>query len=130
MKKEEAFSSSVGNDGYFKNLATYSTGKNDKGFAASFLFSRTAGDGYVDGTQFEGFNYFIGLGWDKGDHNFQFMLTGAPQTHNQRTTSFFNMATLSDYLKYGKKIQLQPWLFKWRGIQLEKELLPQTHLIF
>jgi len=95
--------SSVGNDGYFKNLATYSTGKNENGFAASFLLSRTAGEGYVQGTEFEGYNYFIGLGWDKGDHNIQFMLTGAPQTHNQRTTSFFNMATLGDYLQYGRK---------------------------
>ena len=119
LEEGGSISSSVGNDGYFKNLATYSTGKNDKGFAASFLFSRTAGDGYVDGTQFEGFNYFIGLGWDKGDHNFQFMLTGAPQTHNQRTTSFFNMATLADYLKYGKKYNynhgyLNGEEFNWR----------------
>jgi len=111
--------SSVGNDGYFKNLASYNTGKNENGFAASFLMSRTAGNGYVDGTKFEGFNYFIGLGWDKGDHNFQFMLTGAPQTHNQRTTSFFNMADIGDYLQYGKKYNynhgyLNGEEFNWR----------------
>ncbi len=111
--------SSVGNDGYFKNVFSYSTGKNEKGFAASFLLSRTAGDGYISGTKFEGYNYFIGLGWDKGDHNFQFMLTGAPQTHNQRTTSFFNMATLADYLQYGKKYNynhgyLNGQEFNWR----------------
>ena len=81
--------------------------------------SRTAGNGYVDGTEFEGFNYFVGLGWDKGDHNFQFMLTGAPQTHNQRTTSFFNMADIGDYLKYGKKYNynhgyLNGEEFNWR----------------
>ena len=111
--------SSVGNDGYFKNLASYNTGKNENGFAASFLLSRTAGDGYVAGTSFEGFNYFIGLGWDKGDHNFQFMLTGAPQVHNQRTTSFFNAATVDDYLKFGKKYNynygyLNGEEFNWR----------------
>ena len=111
--------SSVGNDGYFKNLASYNKGKNENGFAASFLMSRTAGNGYVDGTKFEGFNYFIGLGWDKGDHNFQFMLTGAPQTHNQRTTSFFNMADIGDYLQYGKKYNynhgyLNGEEFNWR----------------
>ena len=81
--------------------------------------SRTAGNGYVDGTKFEGFNYFIGLGWDKGDHNFQFMLTGAPQTHNQRTTSFYNMADIGDYLQYGKKYNynhgyLNGEEFNWR----------------
>ncbi|MFY0631953.1 MAG: TonB-dependent receptor [Flavobacteriaceae bacterium] len=111
--------SSIGNDGYFKNLVSYSTGKNENGFAASFLVSRTAGDGYVEGTEFEGYNYFIGLGWDKGDHNFQFMLTGAPQTHNQRSTSFFNTATLAQYLQYGEKYNfnhgyLNGEEFNWR----------------
>ena len=111
--------SSVGNNGYFKNVFSYNTGQNDNGFAASFLLSRTAGDGYISGTRFEGYNYFIGLGWEKGDHNFQFMLTGAPQTHNQRTTSFFNMATLEDYLIYGKRYNynhgyLNGTEFNWR----------------
>ena len=111
--------SSVGNDGYFKNVASYNTGKNENGFAASFLLSRTAGNGYVAGTEFEGYNYFIGLGWDKGEHNFQFMLTGAPQAHNQRTTSFFNTATIGDYLKFGKKYNynygyLNGEEFNWR----------------
>lgn len=111
---------SYGNDNYLKTLASYSTGKNENGFAASFLLSRTSGDGYVQGTQFEGYNYFIGLGWEIGeDHDVQFMLTGAPQTHNQRTTSFFNMATLGDYLKYGKKYNynhgyLDGKEFNWR----------------
>lgn len=96
--------SSYGNDNYLKTLATYSTGKNESGFAASFLLSRTAGDGYVNGTEFEGYNYFVGLGWEINDnHDLQFMLTGAPQVHNQRTGSFFNMATLDDYLTYGTK---------------------------
>lgn len=102
-KEGGVITSSVGNDGYFKNAFSYNTGQNENGFAASFLLSRTAGDGYISGTRFEGYNYFIGLGWEKGDHNLQFMLTGAPQIHNQRTTSFFNMATLEDYLVYGKK---------------------------
>ncbi len=95
---------SYGNDNYMKTLATYSTGKNENGFAASFLFSRTAGDGYVNSTEFEGYNYFVGLGWEiNEDHDIQFMLTGAPQTHNQRTSSFFSMAELSDYLQYGPR---------------------------
>jgi len=119
LKEGGSIVSSVGNDGYFKNLASYNKGKNENGFAASFLMSRTAGNGYVDGTKFEGFNYFIGLGWDKGDHNFQFMLTGAPQTHNQRTTSFYNMADIGDYLQYGKKYNynhgyLNGEEFNWR----------------
>lgn len=114
-----SITSSVGNNGYFKNVFSYNTGQNENGFAASFLLSRTAGDGYVQGTQFEGYNYFIGLGWDKGDHNFQFMLTGAPQVHNQRTTSFFNAATIGQYLQFGKKYNfnhgyLNGEEFNWR----------------
>ena len=54
-KKGGSILSSVGNDGHFKNLASYSTGKNENGFAASFLLSRTAGEGYVAGTEFEGY---------------------------------------------------------------------------
>ncbi|WP_272150503.1 TonB-dependent receptor [Tenacibaculum aiptasiae] len=111
---------SYGNDNYFKTLATYSTGKNDKGFASSFLLSRTSGDGYANGTEFEGYNYFIGLGWELNEkHDLQFMLTGAPQTHNQRSGSFFAAATLADYVKYGTKYNfnhgyLNGKEFNWR----------------
>jgi len=90
---------SAGNDGYLKTLASYNTGLSENGLSASFLFSRTSGDGYVNGTEFEGYNYYIGVGYRANEsHEFNFMLTGAPQQHNQR--SFFT--PLSSYLKYGK----------------------------
>ncbi|WP_321825878.1 TonB-dependent receptor [Maribacter dokdonensis] len=93
-----------GNDGYLKTNVAYNTGKSDKGFAASILLGRTSGDGYIQGTEFEGYNYFIGLGYEPNEkHNFQFVLTGAPQVHNQRTSSFFNVATLADHLEYGAR---------------------------
>ena len=73
------------------------------GHALSLLFSRVEGDGYVNGTMFEGYNYFIGYGWESDDdkHNVQVIVTGAPQIHNQRTNSFYNMADAADYEKYG-----------------------------
>ncbi|WP_026837047.1 TonB-dependent receptor [Gillisia sp. JM1] len=90
---------SAGNDGYLKTLASYNTGLGDNGLSASFLLSRTSGDGYVNGTEFEGYNYYIGVGYKANEnHEFNFMLTGAPQQHNQR--SFFT--PLSSYLEYGK----------------------------
>lgn len=90
---------SFGNDNYFKTLASYNTGLNENGLSASFLLSRTSGDGYVNGTEFEAYNYYIGVGYKANEkHEFNFMLTGAPQQHNQR--GFFT--PLSDYLKYGK----------------------------
>lgn len=103
-EKEEGGTVSFGggNDGYMKMTASYNTGKSENGFAASVLLGRTSGDGYVQGTKFEGYNYFIGLGYEPNDKNsFQFILTGAPQVHNQRTSSFFNVATLEDHLEYG-----------------------------
>ena len=95
----------VGNDGYLKTVLTYNTGVSDSGHAFSASFSRTAGDGYVDGTPFEGYAYFLGYGYRKpdGKHNLQFIVTGAPQVHGQRTTSYYNMATLADYQQYGIK---------------------------
>ena len=46
----------VGNDGFFKTLVSYNTGKSSNGWSSSLLFSRTSGDGYVDGTKYEGYN--------------------------------------------------------------------------
>jgi hypothetical protein len=104
IKEGGAVSVSGGNNGYLKTNVSYNTGKMDNGFAASLLFGRTSGDGYVNSTSFEGMNYFIGLGYEPNDkNNFQFMVTGAPQVHNQRTSSFFNTATIEQYLQYGKR---------------------------
>ena len=111
----------VGNDGYLKTVMNYNTGVMDGGHALSFVFSRTAGDGYVDSTDFEAYAYFLGYGWKSDDdkHNVQFVVTGAPQVHNQRTGSFYNMGTLAEYKKYGIKYNynagtLDGETFNWR----------------
>ncbi|MGI9551239.1 MAG: TonB-dependent receptor [Aurantibacter sp.] len=104
LEEGGAVTLSGGNNGYVKTNVSYNTGKMESGFAASLLLGRTSGDGYINSTSFEGYNYFIGLGYEPNDKNsFQFMLTGAPQVHNQRTSSFFNTATLEQYLQYGKR---------------------------
>jgi outer membrane receptor protein involved in Fe transport len=122
--------STVGNDSYLKTIASYSTGKMESGFAFTGLFSRVAGDGYIDGTAFEGYNYFLGFGWsnEKNTHDIQFTFTGAPQVHNQRTTSFFNAATLAQYLQYGDKYNfnngtLNGEEFNWRRNFYHKPVL-------
>lgn len=98
MKEGGSISTSFGNDNYLKTQASYSTGVMDNGLSATVLLSSTTGDGYVDGTKFEGKNYFIAFGYKPNDkHNFEFTFTGAPQWHHQR--SFAN--PISDYLKYG-----------------------------
>lgn len=99
-KQGGSVSASVGNSGYLKTQASYSTGLLDNGLSMSVLFSQTQGDGYVAGTAFKGNNYFIGLGYitKNKKHDFQFVLTGAPQWHDQRTAA----PTLATYLQYGK----------------------------
>jgi outer membrane receptor protein involved in Fe transport len=98
MKEGGSISSSFGNDNYLKAQASYSTGLMKNGLSASVLFSRTEGNGYVDGTKFEGYNYFVALGYKINDkHSLEFTFTGAPQWHDQRSTS----PLLSDFLKYG-----------------------------
>ncbi|SDH99425.1 TonB-dependent Receptor Plug Domain [Myroides phaeus] len=84
-----SISAGVGNNNYFKGLASYNTGVLENGFSASILLSYTRGNGYVEGTAFEGVNYYLGLGYKSKDnrHNVQFTFTGAKQDHDQRSTS-------------------------------------------
>ena len=97
-KREGNVMFGLGNAGYNKLLFSYNTGKGTTGWSSSFLMSRTAGSMYADGTEFEGYNYYWALGYQKGKHDFQFTITGAPQWHNQRSFS----PTINNYLKYGK----------------------------
>lgn len=97
-KRQGTVNVGVGNDGYHKSLFSYNTGKSEKGWASSFLMSRTAGSMYADGTKFEGYNYYFALGYNPNSkHDFQFTITGAPQWHHQRSFQ----STISDYIKYG-----------------------------
>ncbi|MBU8883571.1 TonB-dependent receptor [Kaistella sp. DKR-2] len=96
-KKEGNVTLGLGNDGYLKTLFSYNTGKSDKGWATSFLMSRTAGNTYVDGSQFEAYNYYFALGYKPNEkHDFQFTFTGAPQWHMQNFQS-----TIETLQKYG-----------------------------
>ncbi|MET7028548.1 TonB-dependent receptor [Sediminicola luteus] len=97
-KNEEggSFGATVGNDNYLKTIASYSTGLLESGFSTSLLLSRTAGSMYADGTEFEGANYFLSMGYTNVDHSLEFTVTGAPQWHHQRSFA----PSISDYIKY------------------------------
>lgn len=98
MEEGGSFASSFGNANYLKVQGSYNTGLMKNGFSASVLLSSTQGDGYIDGTQFEGQNYYLAFGYKPNDkHDFQFSFTGAPQWHNQRST----WITIATYQKYG-----------------------------
>ena len=97
-KRQGNITLGLGNDGYHKSLFSYNTGKSENGWATSFLMSRTAGSMYADGTEFEGYNYYLAVGYQpSAKHDLQFTITGAPQVHNQRSFQ----STISDHIKYG-----------------------------
>lgn len=98
MKEGGTVLSSVGNDYAVKTFVSYNTGKNEKGFSASALIGRTSGSKYVKGTDFQAYNYYLALGYAPSErHNFQLMMTGSPQWHNQR----LSYVSIADALKYG-----------------------------
>ncbi len=99
-KKEGGFiSAGIATGEYFKTTAAYSTGEMKNGFGASVMLSHWQGDGYNAGTRAEGQNYFLSFGYKLNEkHNFNLLLTGAPQYHDQNFSK-----PISTYLKYGKR---------------------------
>jgi hypothetical protein len=77
----------IGNDGMNKVLFSVSTGLTKSGWAMTLMGGKTWGDGYVQGTEFVGYNYFLNIAKRIND-NHQISLTafGAPQVHNQRNS--------------------------------------------
>ena len=89
----------VANDGYIKSTMSYSTGVNEKGWGATVMLSHWQGNGYNEGTFGQGQNYFISVGYKASEkHNFNFLITGAPQWHDQNFSK-----DISTYLEYGRK---------------------------
>jgi len=76
----------LGNDGYLKTTVNYNTGKDEDGWATSFLLSKWQGNGYVYNTSGEGWTYFGAVGYEpKGsDHKMNLSILGAGQWHHQR----------------------------------------------
>ncbi len=87
QKKGGSFSYSLGNDGYNKMLFHVSTGMSKTGWAFTVLGGKTWGDGYIQGTDFEAYNYFINISKRINDnHQLSFTAFGSPQWHNQRNS--------------------------------------------
>jgi outer membrane cobalamin receptor len=75
----------TGNNGYQKFGMTLSTGLMDNGLAITASAAKISGDGYVDGLQFSGVNYFLNVSKILNDsHKLSFTVIGAQQTHGQR----------------------------------------------
>ncbi|TXE08654.1 TonB-dependent receptor [Gelidibacter salicanalis] len=99
-KRQGGFiSTGVANDNYIKSTVGYNSGMTESGWGVSALLTHWQGDGYNDGSYGQGQNYFVSIGFNANEkHQFNFLITGAPQTHDQNFTK-----SIADYLKYGRK---------------------------
>ena len=101
-KRGGSFSYSMGDNGYNKVTFSVSTGLMDNGWAITVMGARTWGDGYIQGTSFEGYNYFANIS-KRINESHQLSLTGfgAPQQHYQRSSGL-TMAEWNNVRKYMK----------------------------
>ncbi|WP_373850677.1 TonB-dependent receptor [Bacteroides heparinolyticus] len=112
-KKGGFASYGVGNDGYNKVLFSVSSGLTKDGWAFTLLGGKSWGDGYVQGTEFEGYTYFASLAKRLGD-NHQVSLTafGAPQWHNQRSNydglTIEGWQQVQKYMQPGEQYRYNP----------------------
>lgn len=78
-------SQTIGSDGYEKTSVLVSTGLTENGWAATFQGGRTKGDGFADGLNFLGYNYFFNLSKViSPKQTISFSVMGATQKHGQR----------------------------------------------
>ncbi|HBI80712.1 MAG TPA: TonB-dependent receptor [Bacteroidales bacterium] len=84
-QKGGSYYSGFGNDGYRKQSFTVSTGLMENGWAVTLSGSYNIGNGYIKGTNYEGYSYFANISKKINDkHTLSFNAFGAPQWHNQR----------------------------------------------
>lgn len=93
----------LGNDGYQKMAVMLSSGLMKNGWAFTLSGSRTVGNGYVNGTNFEGWSYFLNLSKRINENNLlSFTAFGAPQWHNMRG----NRHLIQDYENHKDGIRM------------------------
>ncbi|MEG1615616.1 MAG: TonB-dependent receptor [Bacteroidales bacterium] len=95
-KKGGSVSYGIGNDGYNKTTFSLSSGMNEKGWAFSALGAKTWGDGYIQGTSFSSYAWFVNISKRIGDnHSLSLTGTGSPQGHNKR----YDKLTIAEWEK-------------------------------
>ena len=103
------------NDSYFKGTVAYDTGMNEKGWAFSVLLDHwQAHRKWARGTFGQGQNYFFSVGYKPNEkHNFNFLVTGAPQYHGNKWSQ--SREVLAADPKFN-----QHWGYTEDGIQTER----------
>ena len=78
----------IGNDGYAKIGFAVSTGLTANNWAITLLGSKTTSNGYIQGTEYEAYSYFINISKKISDsQQLSFTAFSAPQWHNQRNSN-------------------------------------------
>lgn len=92
-----------GNDGLNDMGIKLSTGVMKGGWAVTILGSHKWGDGYIQGTPFKSYNYFVNIS-KRINENHQLSLTafGAPQQHDKRGSK--DGLSIIEYQTYGKRV--------------------------
>ena len=99
-KKGGTFMQQVSAYGQFKETFSYNTGRTKRDWAVSFLYSRTDGKGYVDGSYVHANTYFLSIAKEfNKDNSLVLTAVGAPQKHGQRD----QYLTQSEVDQYGHK---------------------------
>jgi len=97
-KKGGTLSYAMGNDGYNKIMFSVSTGLRKSGWAITVMGSRTWGKGYIQGTGFEGYNYFANISKRINEkHQLSLSGFGAPQWHWTRPSGSSGALTLAEW---------------------------------
>jgi outer membrane cobalamin receptor len=87
-KKGGSVSYGIASDGYSKVGFTVSTGLTENNWAITLLGAKSSGNGYIQGTEFESYSYFVNISKRLNEqHHLSFTAFGAPQWHNQRNNS-------------------------------------------
>ncbi len=92
----------MGNDGMNNYGLKVSTGLMKNGWAVTVLASRKWGDGYIQGTPFNSYNYFVNVSKRINEnHQLSFTAFGAPQTHYKRNSNYGGLS-VEGWQTYGK----------------------------
>lgn len=89
LEREEGgtIAQSIGSYGATKTTISYATGLTPSGWAASFLLSKSQGDGNAEGLYYTGYSYFANISKVLGtNQTLSLNFMGAAQSHGQRYT--------------------------------------------
>ena len=121
QKRGGSLSYQMGNNGANKVMFNVSTGMSKKGWGLTLLGARQWGDGYVQGTDYEGYTWFGSVAKKFNDHHtLSFTGFGTIQEHGQRTSSQnYGPLTLSEWARvrqqYGFGYQYNPTYGRLHG---------------